>query len=693
MWIQTWSGRLEYLAGGEQRSLEFGGRVDQALPADLPICLVSRQTPQGTVWQLTSHFDQPVSIVSLACCFDYSFVGGDTVFMNGYQSWTDSREFDATTRLKPPSRFLKPLMAKHRLNRYGDYDMVEYSNKAGDFHGFSYAYVRTIDNDFRLIGSLDERSGFTILKASMFGGRIEAIKDLAGASPQTTAVLLSLLFSSGGYDQVFDHYFAALDIKPPRAQPRTGWTSWYNYYQNISEAIILRNLAAFSSRRIPIEVFQIDDGFQTAVGDWLSIQEEFPHGMGYIAERIRQAGFAPGLWLAPFVCETKSAVFRDHQDWIVRDAHGQLVDAGGNWSGFYCLNLELNQVRDYLRQVFRTVLTDWGFQLVKLDFLYAACIQPHSGKTRGQLMCEAMDFLREVVGDRQILGCGVPLWPAFGKVDYCRIGTDVDLQWDNVLHRAVAHRERPSTVNSLENAIGRRHLDGRAFVNDPDVFLLRHDNIKLNRLQRQALFVVNALFGKLLFTSDDLDLYGKDEMAAYLGLFPFTAKRIEQVDCVRHFYKASFTIDGQPFRLLANFSAEKRYTTVERSMFCLRGGKPLWLAAGDAMVLDAFESLVCRVDQPDHACQVLGSTASIFPGSEVSAVRWLPASAADQLPTVELDWRSPVLQPGTLYLKVPAGIRQVRCGGQPCYTNPMRTDGISGELLAIEIKKDEANNG
>ncbi|EKC48560.1 hypothetical protein OBE_15116, partial [human gut metagenome] len=39
-------------------------------------------------------------------------------------------------------------------------------------------------------------------------------------------------------------------------------------------------------------------------------------------------------------------------------------------------------------------------------------------------MCEAMDFLRECVGEKMILGCGVPLMPAFGKVDYCRIGAD-----------------------------------------------------------------------------------------------------------------------------------------------------------------------------------------------------------------------------------------------------------------------------
>ena len=88
------------------------------------------------------------------------------------------------------------------------------------------------------------------------------------------------------------------------------------------------------------------------------------------------------------------------------------------------------------------MLDVWGFDLVKLDFLYAVCMLPTEYKTRGQIMCEAMDFLREVIGDKLILGCGVPLGPAFGKVDYCRIGPDVGLNWDGAPKEKLLHRER-----------------------------------------------------------------------------------------------------------------------------------------------------------------------------------------------------------------------------------------------------------
>ena len=111
--------------------------------------------------------------------------------------------------------------------------------------------------------------------------------------------------------------------------------------------------------------------------------------------------------------------------------------------------------------------------MVKLDFLYAACILPIHNKTRGEIMCDAMDLIRECCGDKLVLGCGVPLMPAFGKVDFCRIGADAGLDWRRHLY---INREAVSTCHTVNNSIFRRHLDGRAFMNDPDVFLLRESN-------------------------------------------------------------------------------------------------------------------------------------------------------------------------------------------------------------------------
>ena len=128
-------------------------------------------------------------------------------------------------------------------------------------------------------------------------------------------------------------------------------------------------------------------------------------------------------------------------------------------------------------------------------------------------MADGMSFLREIAGDAFILGCGVPLASAFGKVDYCRIGCDVSLDWNDKPHMRLMHRERVSTKNSILNSVFRRQLNGRAFLSDPDVFLLRTDSNSMTAEQRQCLAEVNALTGSVLFTSDNIAEYGEEQFS------------------------------------------------------------------------------------------------------------------------------------------------------------------------------------
>ena len=194
--------------------------------------------------------------------------------------------------------------------------------------------------------------------------------------------------------------------------------------------------------------------------------------------------------------------------------------------------------------MFDVILNDWGFDLVKLDFLYAAAIIPNHGKSRGQLMCEAMDFLRECVGEKMILGCGVPLMPAFGKVDYCRIGADMGLRWKVPFF---SNREFISTYHTLGNSIFRRQLDGRAFLNDPDVFLLRDENIHCTFEQRKIIATVNKVFGSVLFTSDNVGKYSDEQMSVLLDTFKKSKIDVQSAEFLsdnKRIMKFVYTQDG-----------------------------------------------------------------------------------------------------------------------------------------------------
>ncbi len=439
----------------------------------------------------------------------------ERIFMNGFQAWTYCPELDRLACTRHMGRFPQKLIDLYGVERYGDYFFVPYAERPGSHHGESYCYFRK-GKQFRLFASLDERPGYTLFFYDAPSGTLHLERDCAGlACPEGEFHAFDLFCAEGPEDAVFDAWFAEMGIRPRTRERVAGYSSWYNRYAAISAASIREDLAGCVGKLLPGDVFQIDDGWEPAVGDWLEADAgKFPEGMKTAAEEIHSAGFRAGLWLAPFVVSRRSHLFHEHPYWLLQ-AEGKPWYCGLNWGGFYALDLDHPGVRDYLRRVFQRVLYEWGYDLVKLDFLYAVAPFGSSSETRAGRMFRAMEFLRELCGDRLILGCGVPLIPAFGLVDYCRIGCDVSLDWDSNLLMQHVNRERPSTRHAIGNSICRRQLNGRAFLSDPDVFFLREENLRLTEKEKEKLYTVNALFGSVLFHSDNMAHYSPEQDRLY----------------------------------------------------------------------------------------------------------------------------------------------------------------------------------
>lgn len=457
-----------------------------------------------------------ISSVSFEVKREYDFDDDSRFFANGFQSWTDTKEFTKNERMSDLGFIGKTFFGKKfGLNYVGDYTFCRQAENSGEFHSHGLAYVRN-DKALDFFGSLDERTGFTVIYADMNKNTLTFTKDLEGIVISEPYEILNLYFAIGEYDEVFDSYFETLGVKPRTVDKIKGYTSWYNYYQGISEDIILRDLRSLSAEKDYVNTFQIDDGYQTAVGDWLSIdKKKFPHGMKPITDEIHKDGLKAGIWLAPFGAQFNSTVAKQHPDWLIKDEKGKSIPVGANWGGFYGIDFYKKDAAEYIRNCFDTILNDWGFDMVKLDFLYACSIVPIYNKTRGQIACEAMDFIRECVGDKLILGCGVWMLPCFGKVDYMRIGADMALGWKHSLLRKMMHREDVSTPNAIHNSVYRRCFNGRAFLCDPDVFLLRRTNIKFAPEQQELLAKFIKLFGGVLFMSDNVGDYDKKQLELF----------------------------------------------------------------------------------------------------------------------------------------------------------------------------------
>lgn len=447
--------------------------------------------------------------------YDRFFETNEKFFANGYQSWTTSKEYGRGDLQHGLRSVCKLKFARKYAGVSGDYHFTEYGKDL--YHSFTYTYLRN-GSKVELFGSLNERTGYTVFYADMGKNLFSVVKDVEGLSLEQNIQyeLFDYVKAVGSYNEVFDAYFGAYPKKHTgRVDHLAGYTSWYNYFQNINEEIILRDLEGLKRAADLANIFQIDDGYETYVGDWDLDTIKFPNGMRTIVDKIHAQGIKAGLWIAPFSAQFKANVVKEHPDWLILDKNGKPQFSGVAWGGFYALDIEKPEVRNYIKAYFDKVFDEWDFDMVKLDFLYSACIQPRNNKTRGQLMCEAMDFLRECCRDKIILGCGVPLGPSFGIVDACRISCDVELSFKDRYYVNITNQEIISARHAMNNTVFRRHLNGRIMANDPDVFFLRDDGAKPAKYtmeQKKLLAKINNMFGSVLFVSDDINAYDDEKL-------------------------------------------------------------------------------------------------------------------------------------------------------------------------------------
>ncbi|MDR0600165.1 MAG: alpha-galactosidase [Treponema sp.] len=310
-----------------------------------------------------------------------------------------------------------------------------------------------------------------------------------------------------------------------------GYESWYNHYTEINEKLILEDLEGLGKTGNLIKlryldkkqpaVFQIDDGWEKAVGDWEVDESRFPRGLKPIAERIEGAGLIPGIWLAPFLVTRRCRIFREKPKWVLREKDAFPATAGWNphWDGtFYCLDLSREDVLDYLRSLMDKVIDQWGFRYIKLDFLYTGFF--YGAFAGGGAPADHYERAISLLTGRTknaagrplaYLGCGLPLGPSYRYFPLSRIGTDTRETWDWPMARFLDHLGRPSAALSLLDTIGRSFMNGTVFINDPDVVFLRSQNCALTETEKECIALVNFLLaGQIMFSDDPLSLNEND---------------------------------------------------------------------------------------------------------------------------------------------------------------------------------------
>ncbi|MEV7805303.1 glycoside hydrolase family 36 protein [Microbispora sp. NPDC088329] len=252
----------------------------------------------------------------------------------------------------------------------------------------------------------------------------------------------------------------------------TVWCSWYQYFSDVTQEDVAENLAAMDDLAVPVDVVQIDDGYQAAPGDWLTSSGRFDDLPGLVRS-VREHGRRAGIWIAPMVVARESALCAAHPEWLVTDpGSGDPVSAGDVLGGS-CAALDLTHpgAAEYLADVLRT-MRGWGVDYFKIDFVYAGALEGrrHEDVTGVQAYRHGLRLIREAIGpEAYLLGCGAPILPSVGMVDAMRVGPDIAAYWQN----PSAHPSEPSQANATRNTVARAWQHGRFWINDPDCLMLR----------------------------------------------------------------------------------------------------------------------------------------------------------------------------------------------------------------------------
>ena len=298
--------------------------------------------------------------------------------------------------------------------------------------------------------------------------------------------------------------FAPLKKRGIYNKPPAGFMTWYALKFGASEEAVLRN-TKFQREHL------LDYGADTVWVDWEWCHrryererfdgvdafnpdpEKYPSGLGYLAEKIKEAGFVPALWIG----FTNDAALTDYE----REHPEISLAHNDTWSGRYYYDITHPEYLDgFLPKAVGQVMS-WGYKAIKFDTL-PNCIQAHENFHANMHKPELTTYsayrgmvkrVRELVGeDVYMLACSgsydpVLLWGA-GLFDSSRIGPDL-FTWEKF-------------VETFDRLAQFYPLHGVVIYNDPDNVVLREEYSTFE--QAKTRLSVVSLLGLPLTFGDEL---------------------------------------------------------------------------------------------------------------------------------------------------------------------------------------------
>ena len=291
-----------------------------------------------------------------------------------------------------------------------------------------------------------------------------------------------------------------------------GWCSWFYTLAEVSENEVVANteFAAKHLKPFGLTHIQIDEGYQRWHGDWEG-NARFPHGMKWLADKIKSNGFKPGLWISPYVISEPTELFQKHPDWLLKHQDGTLQRVG-NWPDEnseaalkenpkrYCLDITHPEAAKWLHDLVDRIVNEWGYEMIKIDFVAWSILAAEQyydpAVSSAQVYRKGMEIMRKAAGDRcHILECGPGAITA-GLIDSMRTELDINYGFSD----AAWNTYFLDPACSASAAAKRYYFHKRTWINDVDHVCLD----LLSDQQAEAAATIIALSGGNLVSGDRL---------------------------------------------------------------------------------------------------------------------------------------------------------------------------------------------
>ena len=311
----------------------------------------------------------------------------------------------------------------------------------------------------------------------------------------------------------------------------TGWCSWLVYGPDITAKNIYDNLDAIKEKCLDLKYIQIDDGYQRHWGDWFDFTDKFEGGVKKVCLDIKKKGFEPAIWVAPFVADKDSELYKNHPDWFVKDENGAPLDSStvsfGGWrcAPWYILDTTHPKALEYIKTVFKTMHNDWKINYFKLDAIVWAALpfgtRYDKNKTSVEAFKMGMQAINESAGNSFILGGNSPMWPSIGLVNGMRVTNDNQRGFYQFKQIGIECFNRSWQHNKL-------------WINDPDTVLLQNQRVSVvgpdgkEAIKEGSVtndeFLFNAVYtmasGGMVLSGDDISSLTDENVTLLKKLLP-----------------------------------------------------------------------------------------------------------------------------------------------------------------------------